>query len=135
MVASILEVGDASKGDAPGLGGRQADVETLGLVVVGDDVLGVGVGLQGCVGQAIQAKDLVGAVHVKGGSVHGEHASGVGDVGVGGDDVSGGRQVQEVSRIGDAGERNVDFTRRQRHDVEVVAEAGGEVGHNRILIR
>ena len=130
MIASILEVGDARQRQAPGFRGGQADIEALGLVVVGNDVLGVGVGLKSGVGQAIQAECLVSAVHVERRTVHREDAVGVGNRSARGYNVtrSGG---QEVGGAGHAGKSDVDFVCCQGHDIKIKAERCTKIGHSK----
>lgn len=126
VVASILEVGHSTKRDAPGLGGRQGHVETLGLVIIRDDVLGIRVSLKGRVGQAIQTERSVGAIHVHGGAPNRENPVGIRDHRR---RRTNRRSANETGCVGDASERRVNFTSRQRHNVEVVAETGREVCH------
>ena len=129
MITSILEVGDASQRQAPGLRGGQADVETFGLVVVRNDVFGVGVSLKGCVGQAIQTECLVGAVHVERGTVHRKDAVGIRDSSARGHDIIGAGR-QEVGGAGYAGKSDVDLVCCQGHDIKIKAKSRRKVRHD-----
>jgi len=131
VVGGILEVSHASQRHAPGLRGGDGDVEAQGLVVVGDNVLGVRIGLQRGVGQTKKACGLVGAVHVEQSRLNRECARGIGN-GIARGHQSG--RVNETTGSGthaasDAGEIGVHTGVGQRHDVDVIAECGRIVCH------
>lgn len=126
VVASVLEVGHSTKRNAPGLRGRQGDIEPLGFVVIRDDVFSIRVSLKGRVVQAIQAERSVGAIHIHGGTTNREDPVGIRDHRRRRTDSRG---ANEAGCVGDASERRVNFTGCQRHNVEVVAETGREVCH------
>lgn len=130
LVASVLEVSHATQGDAPRLGSRQAQVEALGLRVIGDNVLGVRVGLQGGVGQAIKADNVIQAVHSEGAAGNGEDATGIGHRCAGAHQIGiRGAKVNESRRGGagtsrNASEGGVDFGGSQGDNVNVVTKSG-----------
>ncbi len=127
LVASILKVSHARQGDAPGFGGRNRQVETFGFVVIGDDFLGVGVSLQGSIGQAVKTCHLVKAVHVKGSAGNGEDTACIGhrrgrgeNVGVAGAEID--ESASGASANGDTSERRIDISRCQWHQINIIAE-------------
>lgn len=127
LIGGILEVGHASQGHAPGLGGGQADVEALRLVVVGDDVLSVGVRLQGRVRQAVQAERVVGAVHCQGCSFNREDATRVGDGRGRRHNIRvAGAGIDEVGVVAHTSEGQVHVGRRQGHNERVEAKCRTE---------
>jgi hypothetical protein len=128
LVTGILEVSHARKGDAPGLGCGDRQVETLGFVVIGDDFFRVGIGFQCSVGQTVEAGNLVQAVHVEGGAGNRKDAVSVRDRGTRAEHVSvGGAKVDEGSTGsagagGDTSEGGIHIGRSQRHHVNIIAK-------------
>ena len=128
LIGSILEVSNASKRNTPSLGSRDRDIETFGFIIIGQDFLGVSIGLQRSVGQTVKTSNVVSAVHVEGSASNGKNTGSIADTRIGGNDIGIiGAKVNEASASSNAcshtGEFGVDIRGRQRHDVNVVAES------------
>jgi len=139
LVTSILEVGHASKGNAPGLGGSHRLDEALCLVIIGDDVFGVGVSFQRSVGQAKKAERIVGAVHChcNGSSADRKYARSVGNLLSRSNNSSGVNEVAGTSAntTGDTSKGYINGRRSQGNDVNIIPEGSREVCHSRFRER
>lgn len=130
LVTGILEVSNTGQGDTPGLGGGQAQVEALGIRVIGDDFFRVGVGFQGSIGQTIETCNIIEAVHPERSARNGEDATSIRNGGARADHISvTGTKVDEASRAGsgtrrDTSKGGIHVGSSQGDDVNVVAKCG-----------
>lgn len=134
LVASVSEVCDTSQAHAPRLGGGDGDHEALLVIIVGQNVFRVGVGLQGSVGQADELDRVHGAVSglSNGSCAQAEDAGRVGDFLVGGNLGSGIDEVTSTSAnaTSDASETGIDRSRKEGDQVAVVPEGSRIIGHS-----